>query len=345
MKKFLLKLISLSLPVLLILAGVNYFGDGAKLFDNDYEKDIAAIIEQGKYVTNIKNYDERLLQKQLIKARKVCPNVMVTGSSRTMLINSELVKDSSMVNNSVSGASIEDIVSIYQMYKEEGLLPAKVIIGVDPWTFNENNEQERWHSIANSYYRFHNLNKDYPTNSKLDKLKQLFSFTYFQSSVTSLPKIVLGTNEPRATTNKFNATNTRLTDGSLIYGEQMRDLSNEKVQDIVRESLLDDLYGLKNFDAVSTTIWNEFVKLVEDMQSHGIEVEFLLAPYHPQVYTKIKEDYPQVLKAEAMVKNFADKTNITIYGSFNPKKAGLTENYFYDGMHCKQEGIKLILTQ
>jgi len=236
------KNVCISITVLCALVWINYIGDGAKLFDKEYEKEIAQIISDGKYVTNIKNFDERLFQEYLIKEKNNCPNIMVTGSSRTMLINSNLVADTSFINNSVSGASIEDLVSIYQLYKEENKFPNKIIIGIDPWTFNENNEQKRWQSIANYYYKFHNLNKRDLIESDLEKYRQLISFTYFQSSVNCLPEVLTGKDQPIPTTSKFNSTNTRLTDASLTYGEQMREANEDKVEDRVQSFIIGDMY-------------------------------------------------------------------------------------------------------
>ena len=159
MKKFIYKITLITLPILILLLVVNYFGDAARLFDNDYEKQMANIVASGKYVTNIDNYDERLFQKELIFNKNIQPNIVVIGSSTTMLINSDLFPDTLLFNNSVSGASIEDIVGIYQLYKTNNKLPRKIIIGIDPWMFNENNGQERWQSISTYYYNFHNIIK------------------------------------------------------------------------------------------------------------------------------------------------------------------------------------------
>lgn len=343
MKKFVVKILMLGLPVILGLIFINYFGDGAKLFDKDYEREIAEIISEGKNVTNIQNYDERLFQAHLIKNEESCPKIIVAGSSRTMLINSELVEDT-LRNNSVSGASIEDIVSIYQLYKDKGMFPDKIIIGVDPWTFNENSNQRRWQSIANSYYRFHKKKKVSDTiNNELDKIKQLVSLTYFQSSFSKVPQVITGDDKPVATDDKYNTGNTRLTDGSLIYGEQTRDISDDKVEGLVQEFISNEIYGLHGFNTISERIWNEFELLIKDMEDNGVEVTLFMAPYHPDAYYKVVKEYPLVVKAEQMVTKFAAEKNIKVIGSFNPDKAGLNGDHFYDAMHCSEEGVRLLL--
>lgn len=342
MKKFISKAVAMALPALFILVLTNYIGDSAKLFDKEYEKEIAEIVINGKNATNIQNYDERLFQEYLIRKEQDCPHTIVLGSSRTMLINSDYVSNT-LLNNSVSGASIEDIISIYQLYKDKGMFPKKAIIGIDPWTFNENNNQKRWQSIASYYYRFHNKEVSDTIDSDLEKLRQLVSFTYFKSSLGNLPETLTGSDKPVATEAKYNHGNTRLYDGSLKYGKVMREITDEKVDSRIQNFLSDEIYGLDGFEGISERIWNEFVMLINDMHANGIEIEFFLAPYHPDVYNKITEDYPMVLTAEKLIIKHAGEKNIKITGSFNPDIAGLNKNHFYDAMHCSEEGVRILL--
>ena len=101
MKKFIINITLLSLPLFFLLVATNYYSDAARLFDNEYEKKMAQIITSGQNATNVENYDERLFQKELISDSSWQPNLVIIGSSRTMLLTSGLVKDSTLSNNSV----------------------------------------------------------------------------------------------------------------------------------------------------------------------------------------------------------------------------------------------------
>ena len=341
MKKFIYKTTIITLPVLILLLLVNYFGDAARLFDNDYEKQMANIVASSKYVTNIENYDERLFQKELISNNNIQPNLVIIGSSRTMLINSDLFPSALLFNNSVSGASIEDIVSIYQLYKTNNKLPRKIIIGIDPWTFNENNRQKRWQSISTYYYSFQDtINQE---NTTYFKYKELFSFSYFQSSLKMIPRFIEGNTKPQATLDKYNLLGTKLTDGSLVYGEQYRNASLKEIENKIKSYTTGEIYSIENFNAISDRIWNEFEKLITDMKNNNVEIEFFLAPYAPLVYHKIQKEYPMVLKTEKIINDFALSNSIKIYGSFNPVILGMDETFFYDGMHCNELGTKKIV--
>jgi len=341
MKKFISKTILFASPILIFLITVNYFGDAARLFDNDYEIKMADIISNNKYVTNIVNFDERLLQKELISNKSILPDIVVIGSSRSMLINSDYFPDVSFFNNSVSGASIEDIASIYQLYKDYHKLPKKIIIGIDPWTFNDNNGQKRWQSISYYFYRFQNIiNRD---NFKTFKYKELFSLSYFQSSIKFLPRLIHQNIDPQPTTVKYNITATRLTDGSLVYEKSYREVSENGIKNRIKSYLTDKIYSIENFNTISSKIWIVFDKLIDDMRENNIEIELFLAPYAPLVYRKIEAKYPMVLKTEEVIRDFAKINKIKLYGSFNPFKLGMDESYFYDGMHCKETGINIIM--
>ena len=59
---------------------INYKVDPANIFStNLYVKGIAEILLAGHNVDNISNYDERLLQEQMITGLKSTPHIVVLG--------------------------------------------------------------------------------------------------------------------------------------------------------------------------------------------------------------------------------------------------------------------------
>lgn len=341
MKKFIIKTSVFAIVILTLLISVNYWGDAAKIFHTGYERKISEIIYSGKNAANISNYDERILQKELINKIKGKPDILIIGSSRTMLINSSYFEDKKVINNSVSGASIEDLIAIYQMYKIKKNLPKKIILGIDPWLFNENNGQTRWNSLKREYYSFFNktIDKDILNN----KTQQLFSFSYFQSSLRSLPAAILGKSNPIASNKIYNESNTKITDGSLAYSEKYRNASVTDIDNKTKNYIAGKIYSFEKFDIISTEIFKIFDALCKEIQVNDIELSFFLAPYHPLVYAKIKEDYKIVLEEEKKISKYAVQNNIKILGSFNPVKIEIDNFGFYDGMHSKEKTIQKIL--
>lgn len=170
---------------------INYFGDAANLFSNSYELKIIQILYNNhnvKNVTNVTNYDERVFQRELINKLDRKLDIVVLGSSRVMTIQSEYFNNQTLINNGVAGASIEDIIAIFQMYKNKKILPKKIILGIDPWIFNINNNQKRWLSIKKEYYNYCNEELENTVSILNSKYTQFFSPSYFQKSLKNLQK-------------------------------------------------------------------------------------------------------------------------------------------------------------
>jgi len=169
---------------MLILTSVNYYGDAGSIFHKGKVAQIAEYLVEGYNVANVDNIDERDLQRSIIKLSKTIPSVIVLGSSRIMLIHADYFKTNSFMNHGVSGASIEDMIAIYQLYKMKGMLPKIILIGIDPWIFNKNNGQGRWKTLATEYESFFSSETNIKNSfTHFDKYYQLFSPSYFQSSV------------------------------------------------------------------------------------------------------------------------------------------------------------------
>ncbi|MEQ8478625.1 MAG: hypothetical protein RIB54_20425 [Fulvivirga sp.] len=343
MKKFIFKTSIFSVTTLFILVSVNYLSDSAKIFHEGYEKKISKIIFSNHNATNISNYDERILQKELISELNSSPDILILGSSRTMLINSTYFKTKKVINNSVTGASIEDLIAVYQMYVAKNKLPEKIILGIDPWLFNVNNGLTRWKSLEKEYYGFSNKKSDLKKSVLNNKVKQLFSFSYFQASFGNLPNLINGNSEPVSTDEIYNQTTTKLVDASLSYGKKYREASIDQVNSKAKKYTLGSIYSIEKFNDISSEIFQEFENLCFSILQNDIELSFFLSPYHPIVFEKINEDYQIVLEVENKVLQFANKKGIKCLGSFSPQKAEVNNSDFYDGMHCKEEAIKKIM--
>ncbi len=337
MKKFLIKSFAYAVILLAVIGIVNYVGDAANIFKEGFETKIAEIICRGENATNISNYDERLTQREIIKCKSFENFTIVLGSSRTMLISNNLLQQKNVFNSSVSGASIEDLIAIYQMYKIRKLRPVKVIVGCDPWLFNENNGQTRWRSIK-EYYDMSVGDDGLSEGSS--KTAQLISVSYFQSSVKTLFK---KTPLPKNTNVPCNAMLTKLIDGSICYGEDFRNAGKNEVEAKAAKYLTGEIYGLKNYREISSRQWELFDSLIQSLLEQNIRVELFLAPYHPKVIKHFRSENRIVFDVQDRLKKYASKMRISLKGSFDPKDVGLESSDFYDGMHLRESGVKKIL--
>ncbi len=307
-------------------------------------------LAKGYNVTNVMNYDERLLQKYFIEKMKQSPSEIVLGSSQIMIIGSNYATESSLINNGVSGASLEDYLAIYRLYEIKSYKINKVIIGLSPWLLNDNHSQSRWKSLADEYYSFitEKLNlkakKDFKTTLySFSKTNQLLSTSYFKTSLEYLFKGI--NNEYKPTGNIINTGFTRLSDGSICYDKIYRSVSFEEIENKAKSTILTNpIYSLGNFTNLSENYKIIFTAFIEYLQKKNIEVEFFIPPYHPIVYEYLKKNeyYHIVFKTEQYFKNFALNHKIKVFGTYDPHGYNLDNSYFYDGLHCNQKAINKI---
>ena len=337
MKKFIYKVIIISSIIFSFLLIINYYADPGNLFSKSYENEIVDMLKFNN-VTNISNYDERAFQREFINSLDVKPEIIAIGSSRVAYIDSDFFSDQIFINSGVSGATIEDLVAIYQMYKSKDILPKEIILGVDPWLFNINNGQNRWLSIEKEYKKYYNKEE-----SKINlgftilKYTQLFSPSYFQASLNLLQtekKLTL-------TSKKNNHGRTKLKDGSLVETQAVREITINQLDDIVQDYIQKKQYSIEGYHRISTEKFIEFQNLCLDILEKDIKLSFFLAPYHPLVYQKIIKDYVIVLDVEKEITEFAINKKIKLIGSFSPLKAGVNNKDFFDGMHLQKSSVKL----
>jgi len=357
MQKFLLKILLL-LPVPVLVAFTTWLVDPANLKNDDtYETGVAAILASGRNVANLVNYNERRLQRKLVTRLRKAPEVVVLGSSRSMQINAALFPGRTFLNNAVSGASLEDDLAVFDLYRERNLHPKLVILGLDPWVLNRDNKQGRWRELSDQCSAMETaLGFPSPAPTTLQKVKdrlrplarykEFVSPAYFSQSVFDLIEKGPG-NSYWATDRCDTEEPVKFADGSYLYSAKMRKRS---VAEINREAdafaQARPMYSLDNFSSLDAGNQKHLEAFVRYLQQQGIAVAFFLPPYHPTVYAAIKANgaYARVLEAETWYRTLAAQYQIPVLGSFDPAPTGLGNGDFYDGMHPSSAGVKKIFT-
>lgn len=327
------------IPILLTIILTNWMIDPAHLFNNKYYDKISSIIFSGYNVTGISDMDERKMQEVFINNMDVAPYTVVLGSSRVMLINRINYGDDQLFNNGVSGASIEDIISIYQLYKRSNKLPKRLVIGIDPWLFNENNnDRERWRSLEKYYMEYYG---QYSNAISFHIYKQIISLSYFRESIYQLINEGVKFKFVTKTKNRDNELRTKLVDGSISYDAEQRNIANELIEERINNYLNRDINRLEGFAEINNTF--QFESFIRNVISCGIKVELFLSPYPPNVYKHLKKHYPNALKVEEYITILTEELGLKLYGSYDPSVYGLHTYNFSDGLHCKRECIDLLL--
>jgi len=344
------------------LAAISFIEDPAHRFNSHYEEGIAEILFSGANVANINNYDERVLQKEIIQRGNRSFDVIVLGSSRSMQINHkcEILSDNnSFFNHAVSGGTLEDYIAILALYLGNKEIPEEIIIGVDPWIFNKNNQQNRWMSLKDEYqkgldiiYSGKNLDENRTNtppykyiNYKYSPYLSLISRPIILKSIQML--VFSDNDEYYPTKLEEGEIAIKLTDGSLSYPNSSE---NNTISDIDAMAIdyanSNPIYSLGNYNEVDEGLKASFEQTIRYLKSKNAEIVLYLPSYHPIVYEKIKSDpkYSNVLVVESYLKEFSKSENITCIGSYDPEKLNLTSEDFYDGMHPSRRGTEKIFT-
>ena len=251
------------------------------------------------------------------------------------------------LNNGVSGASLEDIIAIFQMYSEKKFYADKIVIGIDPWIFNQYNGQNRWVSLKEDYLSFFDkktLVFDFP----LLQYSQFLSPSYFQESIKLFIKLFDDKKKYslHPTEHMVNDQFTRLNDGTISYDFNYRTISESDINERVQSFISGDIYSLERYDEISNELFGDFDLLISKLKEKKVDIELLLMPYHPMAYDYMisNSEYSALIEVEKLITEYGKDKHIKITGSYDPKEYKLNTKDFYDGMHMTPEGVRKVIT-
>lgn len=341
--------------IILIISIVSFFNykiDSLGLFGNsNYLLQAAKTLTSGKMIAGLKNYDERLFQELIIKNLQVKNDVIAIGSSRTMQLRKRFFLENKInfFNHSVSGASLEDYISIVGAYELiHGYLPSTVVLGIDPWVFNKYSGQNRWKSLS-KYYNYeikkvYNKKQNSTTNINTTKWKQLINYDYTVSNIKFFKTLLNNNGKAFYITDTINIDDSiREADGSIHYPYKTRYTKANDVRKSAIQYSKKPVYSLEKFNNLhNIKLFEDFIKY---LQSKNVKVVFFLPPYNPITYDLLmkQQEYQIIDKVEKYLIAFVNKQNIEIKGSYNPHKYSFENKDFSDGMHGHDVVAKKIL--
>lgn len=339
MKRFLTKCLLL-VPIPAAICFVNYTVDPAHILDSDdYLDDAVTYLLSGKHVANLVNYDQRLLQKKYICRLQRSPDVIVLGSSRTMQLNRTMFPGKSFFNHSVSGAVLQDVLAIFDVYAQREMFPKELILGLDPWSFNKSFGESRWKVLTHEYNdmlsmlgygRLRKSELRQKAGYNKVRVREMFSLAYFQASVR-----MYGTRGYFPTTQEKLEAQVIHADGSLYeYDYSQRSLV--EINLLARKYDYENARLFKKIDRDCAKVLVDFLKF---LQAKRIKVTIFLPPYHPITYSQIIAKNRTYQKVEAFVRKIASESGIEVIGGYNPRDLLLTDHDFVDGMHLRPAGL------
>jgi hypothetical protein len=343
MKKFIVYVLSIIIPVFGGMALVNFLVDPGHVYSSSYIDNVVEGARRGLCVTNVGNMDERIFKKKLIEVYKDKKfDYLVIGSSRVMTISEDCLNDSTLLNLGVSGCKLEDMIALYQICKENGITFKNVIIGTDPTLFNANDKDSRWESIGSYYYAYKGAG-DIDTKSEFQRtlIQNLFSPSYFKSAIKAIPNALAGTLQIEYVKTYINEGGTKRPDGSIYYAREYREIPQSSVD----ANATTCCHGSFNkFESFSEERRDIFTKFVETLHNNGANIIIWCCPYHPIFYKRALE-MKGLPSSISFISKYANKSGFKIIGSFNPDELGLTNKDFYDGLHVRKETVDDLLSK
>ncbi|MHA4808309.1 hypothetical protein ACX0G9_09375 [Flavitalea flava] len=345
MGKLSYRLLLIVLPLGLLVLLTNYIVDPGNIFSSrEYLEGIAKILSKGDNIDNITNYDERLLQEQMVLRLTRTPDVIVLGSSRIMEVGRDFFPGKTVLNCGVSHADIHDIMALTGLLDSLKRLPKELLLNVEPFLIWGKGGLE-WQSLM-PYYKVFTRNMEASgfgeirtaTSIRSYKLTSLISLNYFKASLNFLTKgvskkyINIGKESP--------ALNGRFSDGTISYNFIYTHPDTARIAKNARNT------GIRQGLSPPAPYESAELNFVLDfLQDRGVKVKLVMLPFHPEFYAGVNTYHQHLfLTYESYFRDLAAKHQLPITGSFDASVYGLDESCFYDLYHCSKTAIKKVLT-
>lgn len=333
MKKFFIQITILTLVLLSIIGGINYYKDPALILHRGIlETEAAFNITQGYSVDVTSNINDRLLQRYVIQHMKNIPDGIFLGNSQIGTACPSSLGYDNPYNHSVVQGDIYDFIGILNEYKTwHKEYPKEVVFTMDPWMFNENNKILR------------HMEFDIPIDKKTFPIAELFSLSYFKTSLFVKKSFSFRLNHIKVFKKLEDA---KTYSGSVIFPNgtfKLEDGYETYWGDIVPQlnQLIetDTIFGFENFHELSPRIQTDFENIVNELQKHNVNVVFMFIPRPPTLWNYIQNDskYDMFNVGETYLRQLALEKNIDILGSYNPSVVGAKDTDYYDPYHGKAE--------
>ncbi|MDD4851131.1 MAG: hypothetical protein PHO10_10615 [Gemmiger sp.] len=351
---------ALLLPIPLFMVAFSYQVDRSGFFQGALApRRIVDLMLAGHDVTSFEQMDERQVVQLYAQDVPETPQVIAVGSSRVLQFTRALVGSDSFFNMGVTGADVRDNMTSYYKMITYGKAPHVLIWSVDPWVFYNSEAAFDYRADATLYNEFLTnvlgVETDYQEPDKVELWKALADPAYFQGNVDYFVK---NRGQATVTDDKGNAiefnpvegdpldqsTTIKRSDGSVLYDKDFRLRSaDQALSDAAAASQTFNSVHMEGFDALSPVQQKAFDAFIKYAQGQGTTVVLVLSPWHPYLYDSLlgeTELHQGFFAVEPWLREYCAQNSIPLYGSYDPTCiAGIAEDDFFDGLHCKGSGI------
>jgi peptidoglycan/LPS O-acetylase OafA/YrhL len=329
--KFYFKTIAITSIFLVLFSHVTYNFFSSK---NSTEANLAKLLvnKNAVYATKM---DERKFIKNRIIYENLKPKILVIGSSRIMQISNDNF-NKQILNLGVSGASVEDHIAITLMALEKFNVDT-ILLGADPWLFNDFANQIRWKSISeeykNSLKSIQQKSKNFKVIENKHYRENYFFYEQFLEKLYNFLNI-------RKLDLEIKANQIDNLTKEVILKDGRRVVASKEIEGKIKANVIEySMYQYK-FSDEYYEIYKSFIEHLTDV--HNKEVVLVLPPYYLPSYKLSIQAKPFYIDLERKFKKLSKETNIKIIGSYDASSVSCDDDEFYDDMHPKDSCMKKI---
>ena len=343
---------------------VNYFVEKTNLLKNN-ARDAAHYLWEGYNIANAYTCGDSSIKEFYVKNAGE-KDILVFGSSRSLGINSKLFPGKAFFNMSVTDGRLENFFYFYFLWREKGLVPSHVILGLDVWLLKSKSQCDLMAVIKDKLIEadsdFSSVfdsgsdsNCDCGYKQTVEKTfefaQRLVSIDLFRNSLMYVVNVLLhgcglrGIGVFHPTKENFADSEVMLADGSINYGLVRRSRSLEEVNRQVLSGIKEKGFShLNNFEKLDVDMVKLFEVFIKLLLRDNVSITFFLTPYHPKAYDllKVSEKNKIVCTVRDYFKDVARKNNIKVLGDFDPAINNLEDSDFFDEFHPKESAMQKV---
>lgn len=343
--------------ILVLLTAVGYLNYRVDPFNNFHPKFIALQkqLEHDQAIVFSGDMDERLQKQAQIKLLKDV-DVLSLGSSRSFHVYSELFKpEVKLFNGAVSAAIFEDYIAVWQLTKQQGLHPKKVILFVDLWQFNQNYNYSKpsWKSLKEEIYTFLRMEHHGGLENTgaittfdswsegFNSLVEMLSWNTLEESLKNIDdndwKYAHRFQEIRKIENMEDEHGIRWDGSHITRKSELAPKTEEQLDHIAHKSAIGKANSEMNVYHQDPEAAHRLEMLLDDMQASGAEVQIIIPPINPWVLKVVKNEIHTFSIYEAEIqelkKIIQHRPKIQFCDSKTVSDAGCEDHDFIDSLH------------